>query len=114
MTAFRRAAYRLGDCWWGLCDMLLARRRDLAPRQIDQIEGDVKSVLPRVAPPASFRKSLGDNLALAAQQQMAGLAIEYPRPFRQGIILGASAGVLVVALAVLTLVFRSRLSNSRR
>jgi hypothetical protein len=74
-----------------------------------QFEGAVQVALPKVEPSARFRENLRGNLALAAQHKMTGFVIEYPRPFREGIILAISAGLLaVVGGTILLVILRSR------
>ena len=74
----------------------------------------MQGALRPVEPSASFREGLRGNLALAAQHKMAGLVVEYPKPFREGIVLGLSTGLLAAAIAVIVLLFRSRLFGARR
>lgn len=68
----------------------------------------------RVRPAASFRDALQENLVLAAQQRASGLEIEYPKAFREGMILGISAGLLAAVVATLVLLFRSKALRAER
>jgi len=101
--------------WWG--NDLLERLRGASYTPKDSgsseiLESAVRSALRPVAPSANFREVLRNNLSFAAQGQRAGPTIEYPKPFREGILLGVSVGLLVATVATLVLVFRSRLSGS--
>jgi len=103
--------------WWA--NDLLGRLRDSGSASKDpdstdvlEIESAVWGALRPVAPSANFREALRNNLSFAAQGQRAGLSIEYPKPFREGILLGVSVGLLAATVATLVLVFRSRLSGS--
>jgi len=77
-------------------------------------EGAVQGALRPVEPSASFRAGLRGNLTLAAQHKMSGLVVEYPKPFREGVILGLSTGLLAAVVTALVLIFRSRLIGARR
>lgn len=81
---------------------------------LEPLEGAVQAVLRPVEPSDRFRENLRDNLSFAARRKMAGLVVEHPRPFREGIVLGISAGLLVVTIATLVLVLRSRLAGAGR
>jgi hypothetical protein len=92
-----------------------AVRRLREPRRVPQgFESAVRGVLRPVEPSASFRESLRGNLALAVQRKAAGLVIEYPKPFREGVILGVSTGLLAAAIAAVVLFFRLRLCEAKR
>ncbi|HUV94775.1 MAG TPA: hypothetical protein VMX14_08115 [Anaerolineae bacterium] len=78
----------------------------------DPLESAMRIALCPVVPSSSFREALRRNLSFAVQGRMLGLSVEYAKPFRQGIILGVSAGLLAAAIAALVVVFRWRLSNS--
>ena len=93
--------------------------RVLGPRangleSLGKLEGAVQVALPPVRPPARFRESLRENLALAARRKMSGLAIEYPRPFRDGMVLGISVGLVAATVAALVLFLRARLARAQR
>lgn len=79
---------------------------------IEPLENAVQAAFRPVEPSARFRESLRSNLSFAARRKMAGLVIEHPKPFREGIVLGVSAGLLVATIATLVVVFRSRLAGS--
>jgi hypothetical protein len=78
------------------------------PEEIDHLESVMGGALHQVHPSSGFRSHLRDNLALAAQQRMAGLAIEYPRPLRQAVLLGVSAGLLAAIVTALVFILRGR------
>jgi hypothetical protein len=80
-------------------------------QELEHVEDAMLEALPPIAPRDDFRNQLRDNLALAARQRVANLAIEYPSPVRQGILLGLSAG-LATAMFALFLVWRSRRSGA--
>lgn len=84
------------------------------PRVPQGFESAVQGVLRPVEPSARFRESLRGNLALAVQHKAAGLVIEYPKPFREGIILGVSTGLLAAAIAAILLFFRLRPCEAER
>jgi len=106
--------------WWRLGDLLrqLARRLPgVGPLSknspsSDALESAARAALRPVVPSGDFREALRNNLSFAAQGKMAGLSVECPKPFRQGIILGLSAGLLAATIATLVVVLRSRLSHS--
>jgi hypothetical protein len=76
------------------------------------LESAVQDALRPVEPSARFRESLRSNLSFAARRKITGLVIEHPRPFREGIVLGVSAGLLVATIATLVMVLRSHLAGS--
>jgi len=86
--------------WWGLLPPSIEAAEELEDR--------VQVVLKPVSPSPDFRAGLANNLQFAAQHKLAGLAVEYPRPFREGILLGVSAGLLAAAVTITVLVLRSR------
>ncbi|MBC7235883.1 MAG: hypothetical protein H5T69_08575 [Chloroflexi bacterium] len=82
---------------------------DISPleeEELDQLEGIVRGALSPVKPSPGFRASLHSNLDLAARSHIADLALEYPRPYRQGILLGLSAGLVAVLTAIVVLFLR--------
>jgi len=81
---------------------------------LEPLEDVVQTALHPVGPSPSFRENLRSNLLIAAERKITGLVIEYPRPFREGIVLGLSMGLLATILATLALVFRSRFSQHGR
>jgi hypothetical protein len=85
---------------------------DQSAEELVPMEGAVQDAFSPISPPDGFRENLRENLLLAAQQRSSGLAIEYPTPFREGIILGISAGILAALVAALVLVLRSRMPNT--
>lgn len=107
--------WRIGDAWGRLVQALrrLARREN-GLDSLGSLEGAVQVALPPVRPPARFRESLRENLALAAQRKMSGLVIEYPRPFREGMVLGISVGIAAATAAALVVLLRSRLVRAHR
>ena len=112
---FRASSRRIRDGWWHLVQTL--QEAGLWPRHqntFNQLEGAVQEALSPVRPPANFRQGLRENLALAAKGKMSGLAIEYPKPFREGIILGISAGFLAAIITTLVIILRSRLARAER
>ena len=106
--------------WWRARDLLTClvhRLRGADPlsrnsQSLHPLESAMRIALRPVVPSSSFREALRRNLSFATQGRMLGLSVEHPRPFRQGIILGVSAGLLAAAIATLVVVFRWRLSNS--
>jgi len=76
------------------------------PQLVEPLENAVQAALRPIEAPRAFRESLRHNLTIAAQRQAGGLVIEYPRPLREGIVLGLSAGLLAAAITVLVLLFR--------
>lgn len=89
-------------------------RRIWKPPHVSQgLENAVQSVLRPVEPSASFRESLRGNLALAMQHKASGLVIEYPKPFREGVLLGVSTGLLALAVAAIALLLRLRLCETK-
>ncbi|OGO05228.1 MAG: hypothetical protein A2Y73_08375 [Chloroflexi bacterium RBG_13_56_8] len=79
---------------------------------LEPLEDAMQAALPLVEPSDSFREGLRKNLSFAAQRKMAGLVIEYPKPFREGILIGVSVGIMVAAIATLVMVLRSHLTSS--
>ena len=108
-----KARQRFYDVWEYLArvpERMRLRSNDL--NGVDQLEGRMQMALPPVKPPTDFRQRLRDNLELAAQRKTSGLMIEYPKPFRESIILGISAGILTTVVTILVLVFFSRRSSA--
>ena len=83
------------------------------PAGLDALAQEMEGALGLVRPPEDFRQRLGNNLALAAQRRMSGMAIEPPRPFRGGIIYGVSAGLVATIAIILVLVLRVRPHSQR-
>lgn len=75
------------------------------PSALVQLAEEVQEVLPLVSPPADFRRRLGSDLALAAQRNMAGITVEYPRSMRRRALFGLSAGALMSMLAIMIVLF---------
>ena len=115
ITALEKATRRIGD-WWGRWAQILvsADMRSKHPRAWDRLEGEMQLALTPVRPSPGFREGLRSNLTLAAQRRMSDLVIEYPKPYRQGIILGVSAGLLAATIAAVVLVFHSRMASAGR
>jgi hypothetical protein len=90
------------------------RRLHRPPNVPQGFEGAVQGALRPVEPSPTFREGLRGNLSLAAQHKVSGLVVEYPKPFREGIILGLFTGLLAAAVAALLLVIRSRPAGARR
>ncbi|MFH1086559.1 MAG: hypothetical protein V1772_12465 [Chloroflexota bacterium] len=84
------------------------------PEEFEGLEDAMLGTMSPVAPSSGFRSRLRDNLALAARQRSVGLAVEYPAPVRQGIILGLSAGVAAAMVALLLILWQSRRSGATR
>lgn len=76
-----------------------------------EVEDQVVGALPPVPAPASFRQELASKLALIAQHKSSGLIIARPKPYRPGILVGLGAGVLATTVAILVLVFRTRVAR---
>ena len=79
-----------------------------------QLERQVQVALSPVSAPTGFRRSLADDLAMAAQGQRAGLAVEYPRRLRERVILGVSAGLVAATLGAISLVLYTHLRGAER
>ena len=77
-------------------------------KELEELEGAVIHAFPPVEPSLRFREHLRSNLSVAAEGRVSGLIIEYPRPYREGIILGVSAGALLALVTGLILWWRSR------
>jgi hypothetical protein len=85
------------------------------PEELEDLESAMEGALhQQVHPSSDFRRQLRHNLDLAAKQRCSGLAIEYNRPIRQGLILGVSAGLLAAALTAVIFVIRGRLLHAER
>jgi hypothetical protein len=84
------------------------------PEELDQLESAMGGAMHQVRPSTDFRSHLRDNLALAARQRVSGLAIEYPPPVRQGIILGLSAGLLAATVTALVFILRGHWARIER
>ena len=80
----------------------------------EPLEGQVRTALSPVVPPADFRQSLAENLALATQSRRSGLVVEDPRRIREGVILGISAGLAAATMGAIALVLYTRLSGAER
>lgn len=76
----------------GLRQTLAPKQPD--PAQLERIEGTLHDALRPIEPSPSFRHNLRGNLTVAAQGRAAGLELEEPNPYRQGILLGILLGVL--------------------
>jgi len=104
-----------GAWWWGEG---LMREAGLLPRTrapLEPLEDVVQETLRPVEPSETFRQSLRSDLAFAAHQRSAGLIIERPRPFRQGLILGIVFGFLAILGTTLLIAFwpRQRVTSTR-
>lgn len=84
------------------------------PEELEDLELAMEGALHQVHPTADFRTHLRQNLALAARQRVSDLAVEYPRPLRQGIILGVSAGLLAATVAAIVFIVRGRAVSAER
>ena len=104
-----RGLRRLDDRWRLLKDALLAQMglSDVTEHLVP-LEGAVQHALPPVAPSRQFRESLRDNLSVAAQHRLSGLVIEYPRPFREVLVLSVLLGLITASIGTIVLVRRSR------
>ncbi len=72
----------------------------------EPLKSAVQVALQPIRTPSNFRQSLRNNLTIAAQHRMSGLVVEYPRPWRQGVMLGLSLGFLAATVAAFVLLFR--------
>lgn len=72
----------------------------------EPLKNAVQIALQPVETPSNFRKSLRNNLTIAAQHRMSGLVVEYPRPWRQGVVWGLSLGLLAATITAFVLLFR--------
>ena len=111
--AIRRSWRQLGD----LLGRLVRRLQGVGVSSKNSASSDAlasaaRAALRPVVPSSGFREALRSNLSFAVRQKMVGLSVECPKPFRQRIILGLSAGLLAAAMATLLLVLRSRPSHS--
>jgi hypothetical protein len=79
----------------------------------EPLERAVQAALRPVEPPTSFRESLRSNLNVAVQRQAEGLVIEYPKPFREAIILSLFVGLGAALIAVLVFLSRARSGGPR-
>ena len=79
-----------------------------------QLERQVQVALTPVSAPTGFRRSLADDLALAAQGKRVGVAVEYPRRLRERVILGVSAGLVAATLGAISLVLYTHLRGAER
>lgn len=79
-----------------------------------QLERQVQVALSPMSAPKGFRRSLADDLALAAQGKRAGVAVEYPRHLRQRVILGVSAGLVAATLGAISLILYTHLKGAER
>ncbi len=79
---------------------------------LDDIEGAVRGALTPVKPPPGFRAHLQNNLELAAKGRLSGLALEYPKPYREGILIGLSAGLLAIVSAIIAIILHVRTSKA--
>lgn len=80
----------------------------------DAMQDAVEDALPSVHPSDRFRQNLRENLNLAAQRQVQGLMIEYPRPFREAVIIGISIALFATFTAALVFALRSHLVGAER
>jgi hypothetical protein len=78
---------------------------------LDDVEGAVRGALTPVKPPPGFRTHLQNNLELAARGRLSGLALEYPKPYREGILIGLSAGLLAILTAAIAIILHVRTSK---
>jgi hypothetical protein len=79
---------------------------------LDDVEGAVRGALTPVKPPPGFRAHLQNNLELAAKGRLSGLALEYPKPYREGILIGLSAGLLAILTAAIAVILHVRTSRA--
>lgn len=82
--------------WWGESLMREARVLPCPRPALEPLEDVVQGTLRPVEPSDAFRQSLRSDLAFAAHQRGAGLVVERPRPFREGLILGVAFGFLAI------------------
>jgi hypothetical protein len=104
---FQQTWQRLGD----LGRPVVSRLQTLGilprfPQVPEDFQEAVQAALRPVEPSPDFRASLRQNLSLAASHKATGLVVEHPQSHREGIILGASLGLLAVTIAALVLVLR--------
>jgi hypothetical protein len=78
------------------------------------LEGVVEQAYRPVSPSDGFRSHLRQNLALAANQREGGLAVERPRPYREALLLSASAAVVAAGIAVAVALSRSHWTSGQR
>ena len=82
--------------WWGEGLMREVGVLPQPPAPIEPLEDVVQETLRPVEPSEAFRRSLRSDLAFAAHQREAGLIVERPRPFREGLILGVVLSVIAL------------------
>lgn len=80
--------------------------------EMEELESTMEVALPSVKPSDRFRKRLRDDLSLAAKHRVSGLVVDYPRPLREAILLGLSAGVLTILVTVAVVIFYIHLVTS--
>ena len=80
----------------------------------EPLEDVVQETLRPVEPSHVFRQSLQSELAYAAGRRGSGLIVERPRPFREGLILGAAFGFIAIMVTTLLVALWPRQAARRR
>ncbi|HHX43575.1 MAG TPA: hypothetical protein GX714_06250 [Chloroflexi bacterium] len=109
LSALQGTLETIDTAWWWLEGAL--RAIGILPRQqaaVEPLESIVQETLRRVEPSDAFRQSLRSELAFAAHQRNAGLIVEHPRPFCQGLIVGVSLGLAAILGTTLLVIFWPR------
>lgn len=106
----------LRDLWARLHDSAAGLHLRLFPEhepeeQLDDVEDVVKKVLRPVTPAADFRQSLRSSLDRAEHVRREGISVSDPPPYRQVILLGMGATMLILIGMATWLVHRWRACN---
>jgi hypothetical protein len=102
---------RCSQSFWAFISPFDVRWSEREDIPLDDVEGAVRGALTPVKPPPGFRAHLQDNLELAAKGRLSGLALEYPKPYREGILIGLSAGLLAILTAAIAIILHVRTSK---
>jgi len=115
IDALHRTLEAVDSIWWR-GERLLQETGVLPPSDpsYEPLEDVVQETLRPVEPSHVFRQSLQSELAYAAGRRGSGLIVERPRPFREGLILGAAFGFIAIMVTTLLVALWPRQAARRR
>jgi len=100
--------------WWGEHRLQWIGLLPPSDLSYEPLEDVVQETLRPVEPSHVFRQSLQSELAYAAGRRGSGLIVERPRPFREGLILGAAFGFIAIMVTTLLVALWPRQAARRR
>ena len=112
MKKVARGARRLWASWRARIPLPPLARTPVGPDE--HLERAVGGALPRLQPPAAFRRDLAHNLSLAAHDRIAGVAVEDVHAFNSTVLFGIMITLVLGSLLAGVLVVRSALPRAQR